>query len=244
MTTKNWGMLEPDTAWKSRRREEKRIEPKARALMNEAGWKVYVSPEMARADLKRAERLFADNVRHDTHGVLKGEIRGFNAEGSPPLSGDMRDTWALTLVDPKTKEVVDFYHFAPLADPDQNYDHEMEVAMDLARKVESGTMTRADALKRMVTEEQTDAENGASEELDLFLGSLTTDEMFPKYASWERQNSVRVHEANRVANEKRKSLARVWQPRTFKRPVAVRTYWRRGASKFIAAHRREHPRAV
>ena len=234
------GSLEVDTSWKARRREEDRIKPKAKALMNEGAWKVYVSHEMARADLKKAEKLFARFVKSDTRGALRGEIRGYDAEGGAPTSGDMRDTWALTLVDPKTKVVVDFWQFAPLGDPDQHYDYEMEAAMNWVREEEAGTITHAQALKQMQDLEQADAESTGEEGVEMFLDSLKFEEMFPKYEQWAATHRVPIQEKGLFVRRHMK----IWTPRTFKRPVPDRTYWRRGSSKFIEAHQREHPRST
>ena len=232
------GSLEFDTSLKTQWRERDRIKPLADALVNEAGWKVYVSPEMARADLKNAEERFALSVKADTKGRLKGEIRGYDAEGGAPTSGDMRDTWALTLVDPKTKQVVDFWQFAPLGDPDHDWDYEHERATELAAQVEAGTLTREKALKQMTDLMQADAEGIGTSEVETIVDSLRFEEMFPKYERWLAANRSRSVEMPQPSRRPHK----VWSPRTFQRPVPVRSYWRKGMRTFVESHKREHPR--
>ncbi len=233
-----WGLLEPDTGSKVSGRERARMKSKAQDLLNE-GWTVYVSPEMARADVKAAQDIFARRVKYDTKGVLRGEIRGYDAEGDPPTSGDMRDTWAMTLVDPKTNQVVDYWQFAPLGDPDQNSDYESERATDMAREIEAGTLTEEKARKQMKDLMQSDAENAGSSEVEMILDSLGFAEMFPKYKEWAETHRDRFKNA---ASLMPRRPVRQWAPRAFKRPVAVRPYWRRGMKTYVEQHQREHPR--
>ena len=122
------------------------------------GKDVYVSGEMYRADLKQVQKDWAEEVKDLTHGRYKGEVRDYDREGEPWTTGDMRDTWSLCLVDPKTDEVVWYQYFLPLADVDGQYEYERELADDVI----SGLRTLAEAKKSA----QYHAAHTASEEFE------------------------------------------------------------------------------
>lgn len=157
--------------------------PTSEEIRDEILNEVYVSPTAARRDVARAQEQFNRYVQNETHGQLVGEIRdveGFGGGRVTFTTGDMRETWILTVLKPNG-DIVSQRSFLPLADPDSLYSY----ADDLAQDVKEGTFSKEKAQKSL----QYHADVEMSEELESFLDSVGFSELFPEAANLKAQGA-------------------------------------------------------
>lgn len=103
---------------------------------------VYVNQETSSKAIAAVKKEWARIVRQEANGRFVGEIRDYDATGEPFDSGDIRDTWTVCLVDPKTHEVVWSEHWVPFATVDED---EYENDGELADEVIAGRLSLAEA---------------------------------------------------------------------------------------------------
>lgn len=95
-------------------------EPDRGKLANEIVGNTYVSPSDMAADLKAVEKSWAAEVQSASGGVYRGEIRDYHREPGPMVTGDLRDTWSICVVDRKGK-VIAYAYFLPWQEDDDEY---------------------------------------------------------------------------------------------------------------------------